>query len=151
MLHNGADDAGACRRTRYAETDLKDAIRSLALAHGARVFAVASTDEVDKRTPPGHRPEDYLAGARSVIVLGFTLYTAGSVRAADATAQSLSAHHGMKQVFATTALLAHAIERDTAIMPLISPACPLPATLTRTSASRLVPRLRGLESALSAA
>ncbi len=90
---------------------LKEEIRQLVIGQGALVFGVASMEEVNRRAPPGHRPGDYLEGAQSVIVFGFILSTAGAVKAAEATTQSIAAHHGMKHCFATNAIISHAIEK----------------------------------------
>jgi epoxyqueuosine reductase QueG len=94
-----------------ALNDIKEEIRALALEHGALAFGVASIEETAKRAPVGHRPSDFLPGARSVIVVGFMLSTAGAVQAVDAMTQSLSSHHGMKRVFSLNAIIAHAIEK----------------------------------------
>ena len=91
--------------------EMKEEIQSLVQGHGALVFGVASVEEIDKRTPVGHRPGDFLQGARSVIVFGFTLSTAGAIRAPDVTVQSISAHHGMKRIFALNAVISHTLEK----------------------------------------
>ncbi len=91
--------------------EMKKEIKSLVQDHGVLVCGVASVEEVDKRTPTGHRPGNFLQGAQSVIVFGLTLSTAGAIRAPEATGQSLSAHHGMKHVFALNAVLSHTLEK----------------------------------------
>ena len=91
--------------------EIKKELQSLMKDHGALVSGVASVEEVDKRTPPGHRPGDFLQGVQSVVVFGFTLSTAGAIRAPEATGQSLSAHHGMKNVFALNAVFSHTLEK----------------------------------------
>ncbi len=91
-------------------TEMKNEVQALVREHGALVFGVASIEEVNKRTPVGHRPEDFLRGAKSVIVFGFTLFSAGSTLAPDVTVQSISAHHGMKRIFAVNANISRILE-----------------------------------------
>jgi epoxyqueuosine reductase len=91
--------------------EMREEIQSLVQDHGALVFGVASVEEADKRTPAEHRPGNFLQGAKSVIVFGFTLSTAGAIRAPEATTQSISAHHGMKHIFALNAVLSHTLEK----------------------------------------
>ena len=107
-----------------ALSEIKEEIRALAFEHGARVFGVASIEETDKRAPAGHRPSDFLAGARSVIVFGFMLSTAGAIQAADAMTQSLSSHHGMKRVFSLNAIIAHTVEKRYGYMTTGLPGLP---------------------------
>lgn len=90
---------------------LKEEIRELVMDNGALVFGVASMEEVNKRCPPGYRPEDYLEGAQSVIMFGFILSSSGAIAASQATTQSISAHHGMKHCFATNYLISLALEK----------------------------------------
>jgi len=56
-------------------------IKEIALSMGARAVGIASVDSINKFAPPGHRPDDILKGAKSVVVLGGDGPTAGAWRA----------------------------------------------------------------------
>ena len=45
-------------------------IKKKGLSFGSRVAGIASVDSINRFAPEGHRPDDLLTGARSVIVLG---------------------------------------------------------------------------------
>lgn len=62
---------------------LESAIKQLALASGARVVGVAAAAAFSEYAPEGHRPEDLLPGAKSVVVLGGQTLTAGAWRCPD--------------------------------------------------------------------
>ena len=60
--------------------DAKKEIKEKALSLGARAAGVASVDEINRFAPAGHRPDDLLRGAKSVVVLGGGEPTAGAWR-----------------------------------------------------------------------
>jgi len=69
-----------------AELDLPDAtqhIKSVGLKAGAKVVGIAAADAFNSYVPQGHRPEDFLPGAKSVIVAGGDGPTAGAWHAPD--------------------------------------------------------------------
>jgi len=45
-------------------------IKEKALAMGAKVVGIASVEAINRFAPPGHRPDNLLKGAKSVVVLG---------------------------------------------------------------------------------
>lgn len=53
-------------------------IKNKGVSFGARVAGIASVDSINRFAPEGHRPDDLLNGARSVVVLGGGEPTAGS-------------------------------------------------------------------------
>ena len=55
-------------------------IREKALTMGAKVVGIASVEAINRFAPPGHRPDDLLKGAKSVVVLGGGEPTAGAWR-----------------------------------------------------------------------
>ena len=59
-----------------AESEIKEK----ALAMGAKVVGIASVEAINRFAPPGHRPDDLLKGAKSVVVLGGGEPTAGAWR-----------------------------------------------------------------------
>jgi hypothetical protein len=59
-----------------AETE----IREKALAMGAKAVGIASVKAINRFAPAGHRPDDLLKGAKSVVVLGGGEPTAGAWR-----------------------------------------------------------------------
>lgn len=50
--------------------DLFDELREIA---GLEIFGVADAESYGEKAPPGHRPSDYLPGARSIILMGTRL------------------------------------------------------------------------------
>jgi len=56
----------------------EERIKKIALQNGADVVGIASVKEINKSAPAGHRPDDLLKGARSVITVGVRRYTAGT-------------------------------------------------------------------------
>jgi epoxyqueuosine reductase QueG len=62
------DDAPATEPADFEE--LTDEIKGVALANGATVVGVAAASAFNEFVPAGHRPEDFLPGARSVVVAG---------------------------------------------------------------------------------
>ena len=55
-------------------------IKNKALSLGASAVGIASVVAINQYAPPGHRPDDMLKGARSVVVLGGNQPTAGAWR-----------------------------------------------------------------------
>jgi len=53
-------------------------IKQKALAMGAKAVGIASVASITRFAPPGHRPDDLLKGAKSVVVLGAGQPTAGA-------------------------------------------------------------------------
>lgn len=60
--------------------ETKQEIKDKALSLGARAVGIASVDEVNRFAPTGHRPDDLLKNAQSVVVLGGNAPTAGAWR-----------------------------------------------------------------------
>lgn len=55
-------------------------IKDKALSLGASAIGIASVEAINQYVPPGHRPDDMLKGAHSVVVLGGNQPTAGAWR-----------------------------------------------------------------------
>jgi hypothetical protein len=55
-------------------------IKEKALAMGAKAVGIASVEAINRFAPPGHRPDDLLRGAKSVVILGGGEPTAGAWR-----------------------------------------------------------------------
>ena len=55
-------------------------IKERALSLGARVAGIASVESINRYAPEGHRPDDMLRNARSVVVIGGNEPTAGAWR-----------------------------------------------------------------------
>jgi len=69
-----------------SETDSTNAaqhIKEVGLKAGAKVVGIAAADAFNSYVPQGHRPEDFLPGAKSVIVAGGDGPTAGAWHAPD--------------------------------------------------------------------
>ena len=49
---------------------IESAIKRMTIQLGSEVVGIASVEDINKYAPPGHRPDDYLVGAKSVIVFG---------------------------------------------------------------------------------
>jgi len=58
--------------------DAKTQIKDKALSMGVKAIGIASVESIDSHAPSGHRPDDMLKGARSVVVLGGNEPTAGA-------------------------------------------------------------------------
>ena len=61
----------------------EEEVKQLARKLGASLVGIASVAEINKYAPPGHRPDDILVGARSVIVFGGIHSLHGSFRSPD--------------------------------------------------------------------
>ncbi len=59
-------------------------IKELALREGAGLVGIASVEAINQLAPKGHRPDDVLAGARSVVVIAGRTYLRGAWRSPDA-------------------------------------------------------------------
>ena len=55
-------------------------LKEKALAMGARAVGIASVEDINRFAPSGHRPDDLLKGAKSVVVLGGNEPTGGAWR-----------------------------------------------------------------------
>ena len=60
--------------------DAKAQIIEKALSLGARTVGIAAVEAINRHAPAGHRPDDMLKGARSVVVIGGNEPTAGAWR-----------------------------------------------------------------------
>jgi hypothetical protein len=60
--------------------DVVNEIKEKAQSLGARAAGIASVDDINQFAPPGHRPNDMLKGAKSVVVLGGNEPTGGAWR-----------------------------------------------------------------------
>lgn len=63
-------------------------IKEQACRSGAFVAGIASVTDVNKYAPPGHRPDDLLRGAKSVVVVGCGLSSTGAWRVSRARDQA---------------------------------------------------------------
>ena len=61
----------------------EEVLKELGLRSGAKVVGIAAASAFNEYVPVGHRPEDFLPGAKSVIVAGDTGPTAGAWRCPD--------------------------------------------------------------------
>ena len=71
-----------------SEARVEDEIKEQGRKYGAWVVGIASGEEVNRYAPKGHRPEDMLKGARSVVVVGIGVTSAGAWRAGRARVQA---------------------------------------------------------------
>jgi hypothetical protein len=71
-----------------SEGRVEDQIKEQARQFGAWVVGVASAEDVNRYAPKGHRPEDLLKGAKSVIVVGIGVTSAGGWRTGRAREQA---------------------------------------------------------------
>ena len=61
----------------------REKIQEIAIRRGAHQVGIASTDDINRYAPKGHRPEDILIGAKSVIVFAGQTALAGAWRSPD--------------------------------------------------------------------
>ena len=90
--------------------EAKEELRREALRLGALVFGVASPDEVAKRAPKGHTPEDFLPGVKSVVVVGGGKMLAGAWRCRDPRWVGVLSSLKLRQVKEVSFKLAEFIE-----------------------------------------
>lgn len=62
---------------------------------GTTVVGIASVDDVNRYAPKGHRPDDMLKGAKSVVVVGIGLTSAGAWHAGQPRAQASVCYNRM--------------------------------------------------------
>jgi len=70
-------------RVLSSEEPLEAVIKRVTLGAGARVVGIAAAESFRDYAPEGHRPEDLLPGARSVVVFGGPTLTAGAWRSPE--------------------------------------------------------------------
>lgn len=68
----------------------EEAIKAFGVKHGALTVGIASVAAIEEQAPPGHRPSDFLPGARSVVVAGGHHYTKGAWRSPDPRIKGIS-------------------------------------------------------------
>lgn len=76
------------RMGRVAETRAEEEIKAEALRAGAVAVGIASVGDVNRYAPEGHRPDDLLRGAKSVVVVAGGQPSAGAWRAGRARPQA---------------------------------------------------------------
>jgi hypothetical protein len=70
-----------CFDMESTHADAARQIKEKGLAMEARAVGIASVEAINRFAPPGHRPDDMLEGARSVVVLAGNEPTAGAWKA----------------------------------------------------------------------
>ena len=58
----------------------EERIKKYAIECGSSVAGIASVEDINRYAPEGHRPDDILPNAKSVVVTGGPLYTKGAWR-----------------------------------------------------------------------
>ncbi len=61
----------------------EEEIKQLGIQRGAGIVGIASVTDINKYAPPGHRPDDILAGAKSVVVFAGHHTLHGAWRSSD--------------------------------------------------------------------
>jgi hypothetical protein len=75
------------------EKRVEEEIKEQALRFGALAAGIASVEDVNQYAPKGHRPDDLLRGARSIVVIGCGLTSTGAWRAGSARSQATIGFH----------------------------------------------------------
>ena len=70
-------------KNEICKIERSEEIKEIALSMRARAAGIASVKDINKFAPPGHRPDDILNGAKSVVVIGGNEPTAGAWRAGN--------------------------------------------------------------------
>ena len=89
--------------------DARRAIKEKALSMGARAVGIASVEDISRLTPSGHKPEDLLKGAQSVVVLGGNEPTVGAWRTGTSRVMG-SIGYNRGQMASAVRQLSHYIE-----------------------------------------
>ena len=87
--------------------DPEERIRQKAGELGARAVGFAGVEQINAIAPPGHRPDDLLPGARSVVVIGGAQPTAGAWRAGSNEALTQVGYNKAPLAAAARALAVH--------------------------------------------
>jgi hypothetical protein len=95
-------------------------IKAEAVKAGATIAAIASADAVNAVAPPGHRPEDLLPGAKSVIVAAGGQPTAGAWFAGTARTQG-SIGYNRSAASAAANKIAHVLEERYGYRAMLAP------------------------------
>ena len=99
---------------------VEDEIKSHGCELGAFVVGIASVDDVNRRAPKGHRPNDLMRGARSVVVVGHGVTSAGSWRAEDARAHASIAYNRTTNIVIAQQIVWH-IEKKYGYAAMLCP------------------------------
>ena len=100
----------------------EEVIKGLGLKAGAKVVGIAAASAFNEYVPPGHRPEDFLAGAKSVIVAGDTGPTAGAWRSPDHRLMEITGYDFRENV--AVHVMADYIERELGYYAVQGPSLP---------------------------
>jgi len=80
--------------------------------YGADMVGITSVDDINKYAPAGHRPDDYLIGAKSVIVIGRHGAAMGAFRSPIHTTHVMNRSFGVDLRRSITMDLAEFIEQE---------------------------------------
>jgi epoxyqueuosine reductase QueG len=91
-------------------TTREEEIKAIGKRAGARVVGIAAASAFDAHVPEGHRPADFLPGAKSVVVAGGDGPTAGAWRCPDNRVMEITGYDLRENV--AVHVMADHIERD---------------------------------------
>src|SRR3972149_5890808 len=74
------------------EPSPEESVKQVGLKAGALVVGIAAADAFNEYVPAGHRPEDFLPGARSVVAAGAKGPTAGAWRSPNPEVMEISGY-----------------------------------------------------------
>ena len=100
----------------------EEVIKGLGVKAGAKVVGIAAASAFNEYVPSGHRPEDFLAGAKSVIVAGDTGPTAGAWRSPDHRLMEITGYDFRENV--AVHVMADYIERELGYYAVQGPSLP---------------------------
>ncbi len=105
-----------------AAEELTGRVKEVALRSGATVVGVASPEAFNEYVPDGHRPSDFLPGARSVVVTGCRGPSRGAWRSPNHRVMEISGYDFRENVAAHA--VADYIERELGYYVMQAPALP---------------------------
>ena len=73
----------------------EERIKKYAIECGSSVAGIASVEDINRYAPEGHRPDDILPNAKSVVVTGGPLYTMGAWRSPNPRITALTEAYPM--------------------------------------------------------
>src|SRR3990172_618555 len=104
------------------EPSPEESVKQVGLKAGALVVGLAAADAFNEYVPAGHRPEDFLPGARSVVVAGAKGPTAGAWRSPNHEGMEVTGYDFRENI--TLHAMADFIERELGYYAIQAPSLP---------------------------
>ncbi|OGL25503.1 MAG: hypothetical protein A3G97_01565 [Candidatus Rokubacteria bacterium RIFCSPLOWO2_12_FULL_69_21] len=104
------------------EPSPEESVKQVGLKAGALVVGIAAADAFNEYVPAGHRPEDFLPGARSVVAAGAKGPTAGAWRSPNHEVMEITGYDFRENI--AVHAMADFIERELGYYAIQGPSLP---------------------------